>query len=71
MAGFRLRLITGTAVALTGAVCAGTALADTRLGWYVAGDGGHDLSSLQSLKVTDVTLTSQTAGATAPAKAGQ
>ncbi len=70
MAGFRLRLISGTAVALTGAVCAGTALADTKLGWYVAADAGHDLSSSQSLKVTDVTLTSATAGATAPAPAG-
>jgi outer membrane protein OmpA-like peptidoglycan-associated protein/opacity protein-like surface antigen len=70
MAGFRLRLITGTAVALTGAVCAGTALADTKLGLYVAVDAGHDLSSSQSLKVTDVTLTSQTGAATPPAPAG-
>ncbi len=70
MAGFRFRLITGTAVALTGAVCAGTALADTKLGWYVAADGGHDLSSSQALKVTDVTLTSSNAAATAPAAAG-
>ncbi len=70
MAGFRLRLITGTAVALTGAACAGTALADTRLGWYVAADGGHDLSSSQALKVTDVTLTSSSAGATTPAQPG-
>jgi len=67
MAGFRLRLITGTALALTGAVCAGTAQADTKLGWYVASDGGHDLSSSQALKITDVTLTSSSSGATAPA----
>ncbi|WP_443750115.1 OmpA family protein [Asticcacaulis solisilvae] len=70
MAGLRLQLITGTAVALTGVACAGTALADTRLGWYVAADAGHDLSSSQALKVTDVTLTSANAGATAPAAAG-
>ncbi|MBW8733462.1 MAG: outer membrane beta-barrel protein, partial [Asticcacaulis sp.] len=69
MAGFRLRLITGTALTLTGAACAGTALADTKLGWYAAIDGGHDLSSSQAIKVTDVTLTSST-GTTPPAAAG-
>lgn len=71
MTGLRLRLITGTALALTGTACAGTALADTKLGWYVAADAGHDLSSSQALQVTDVTLTSASPGATAPAAAGR
>lgn len=66
MADFRIRLLAGTAVALTGAAFASGALADTSLGWYVAVDAGHGPTASQSLKVSDVTLTSTPPGATPP-----
>ncbi len=45
-------------------------MADTSLGWYVAADVGHGPISSQSIKVSDVTLSSAASTATPPLASG-
>ena len=62
MAGLRFKCLAGTALTLVGAVGAGSALADTTLGWYVSGGVGHTSMSSQSLSISDVTASGSANG---------
>lgn len=66
MTGTRLKLLAGTALTLAGVAAGNGALADTRIGWYVAVEAGQTPGSTQTLQVTDVTLQGSSSSASTP-----
>lgn len=66
LSGRRLSLLAGTALTFASLVGAGSALADTTIGWYAAADVGHGPMATQTVKVTDVTLKSAANAAALP-----